>query len=118
MTKKNLIKARTTFESCGIKNISVMTDENVKFSSLDSFLLWDDTNDMLVIITANQEPAAKKSNRAEVVMVDYDSIVYISSFPDVTKIDQWLPKVTDGLTADIDRIKQSFRQVTDEKYFL
>ena len=121
MTKEIVIATRDKFKEAGLDIVSIMLDENVNFSSRDSFLLWDDANGLLTIITTYQDTmmSANKSRRGEIVVTGYDSIVTISAVPDLDKIDTWLPAVAKGVTdVDGDKIKNSFKQITDSKYFL
>ena len=121
MTKEMVIATRDKFKEAGMDIISVMLDENVNLSSRDSFFLWDDANGLLTLITAYQDTmmSANKSRRGEVLVTGYENIVTMSAVPDLDKIDTWLPVVTKGVAdLDEDKIKNSFKQITDSKYFL
>lgn len=120
MTKAAIIAARKRFESVSACKIGIMTDENVNFNSRDSYLLWNDDEELLLIINPQQNTieSSDKKYRGELIVTEYDKIVYMSAIPDLSKIDTWLPEFVKGTDADINRIKNSFKQITNDDYYV
>lgn len=80
-TRDNLLKDRTL-------DMVVMIDENYKFSTRNSYLKWDDTKEVLTVISPLHSPSESPDSTkqiAEVTTVNYDNIVYISGLVNVEK---------------------------------
>lgn len=119
MTKAAIIAARKKFSDAKVDTVSIMTDENISFSSRDAFLLWDDANELLLVICPRQNTVGSdKNHRGELCITEYDKIVCMSAIPDLSKLDSWLPEFVKGTNADINQIKNSFNQIMEDKYFV
>lgn len=101
-------------------NIGITIDENYHFHSSDTFLIWDDTNEVVTCVGLNERTAETMDprRRGVVTMVPYSSIVSIEGVPDLSKIDSWISKIGPATADQIKAIKNSFKRITDDKQFL
>ena len=118
MTKENVIKMRNAFKKTG-GYISIMINENYVFSSNDSYIIWNDNTETLTVISSNNntQQVPTPSHRGSVYFTQYDDIVCIKIVPELDKIDEWLKEFTNDETLKTN-IKNSFKVLTDSKYFV